>query len=136
MSIGGPCLDRAAIHWNAPRHAGPDGEKVPGHPPHPLTENSLLPGVPGEWQTIHMPGSDGSPQIEKVLDPPAHFFGARPGNGSPLRLSRHKMITHEALKNDRMTVNVGLLNRRSSDRSYGWARRRSHSFSERPLTTR
>jgi hypothetical protein len=39
-------------------------------------------------------------------------------------------------QDDGMTVNVGLLNRRSSDRSYGWARRRSHSFSERPLTTR
>src|SRR5437588_6144184 len=33
-----------------------------------------------------------------------------------------QMIAQEASKNDRMTVNVGLWNRGSSDRSYGWGR--------------
>jgi hypothetical protein len=55
-------------------------------------------------------------------DSARNFIVASPGFGSPSPLSRQKMIAHEALKNDRMTVNVGLLNRSSSYLSYGWAR--------------
>ena len=66
----------------------------------------------GGLQTDQLGSSEGS------LRPPAPFFVASPGFGCPLHVC---YATHEALKNDRMTVNVGLLNRGSSYRSYGGA---------------
>jgi hypothetical protein len=43
---------------------------------------------------------------EGPYDPPTPLREISCCPGPPSRLSRYKMITHEALKNDRMTVNV------------------------------
>jgi hypothetical protein len=43
---------------------------------------------------------------EGSFDPPHPLTEKSTADGVPFTLSRYKMITHEALKNDRMTVNV------------------------------